>query len=309
MPNVNIFHNALSFNTKESGEGGGGLSIHVNGDTGGGGGETDPDKRLLDFIYRRLSGKLVLPEWPRSIYYPDQFDFGYSFRDQTELEELTLPDAIDGGVYDYFVTPYTFAGCEKLKKINNFPQNIYKIPDHCFDGCAFDSFEIPDSVTTIGGYAFQKCENLTSIEIPSGVTSLGEFAFNGTKIKVLDLRPCASKLTKNLHVSGMPNLEYLYLDGFTKDIKRIADLPKLKRLIIPEGVQHIGESTSSYAFQNTTVSNGLYLPSSITKIYANTFKSFSGKIYCNFSSGKVSGAPWGANSSNIYYNTPLPSEP
>lgn len=309
MPNVNIFHNALSFNTKESGEGGGGLSIHVNGDAGGGGGETDPDKRLLDFIYRRLSGKLVLTEWPRSVYSPYNPSFGSGFRDQKELEELTLPDAIEGGVYDYFYDAYTFNGCEKLKKINNFPQNIYKIPDHCFHGCAFDSFEIPDSVTVIGKYAFRGCENLTSIKIPSGVTSFGEYAFADTKIKVLDLRPCASKLTANLNVSAMPYLEYLYLNGFTKNIARLGDLPKLKRLIIPEGVKEIGTSTSSYAFQSTTVSNGLYLPSSITKIYANTFKNFTGEIYCDFSQGKVSGAPWGANSSNIHYNTPLPSEP
>lgn len=309
MANVNIFHNALSFNAKESGEGGGGLSIHVNGDAGGGGGETDPDKKLLDFIYHRLSGKLVLPEWPRSGNASDILAFGYGFRDQKELEELTLPDAIDGGVYDYFNNDYTFYGCEKLKKINNFPQNIYKFPTYCFGKCGFDSFEIPDSVTTIGNYAFAYCENLTSIQIPSGVTSFGEYAFAHTKIKVLDLRPCASKLTKNLNVSAMPNLEYLYLNGFTKNIARLGDLPKLKRLIIPEGVKEIGTSTSSYAFQSTTVSNGLYLPSSITKIYANTFKNFSGEIYCDFSSGKVSGAPWGANSSNIHYNTPLPSEP
>jgi len=36
---------------------------------------------------------------------------------------------------------------------------------------------LDDSVTGIGDYAFQFCENLTSIEIPSSVTSIGKCAF------------------------------------------------------------------------------------------------------------------------------------
>ena len=36
---------------------------------------------------------------------------------------------------------------------------------------------IPDSVTSIGGYAFEKCIGLTSVTIPSSVTSIREYAF------------------------------------------------------------------------------------------------------------------------------------
>ena len=52
------------------------------------------------------------------------------------------------------------------------------------------STTIPDSVTSIGDYAFRGCSSLTSIVIPDSVTSIGEFAFkdctNLSNIKLSD---------------------------------------------------------------------------------------------------------------------------
>ena len=38
---------------------------------------------------------------------------------------------------------------------------------------------IPNSVTSIGGYAFRGCSGLTSVTIPNSVTSIGDYAFSG----------------------------------------------------------------------------------------------------------------------------------
>ena len=40
------------------------------------------------------------------------------------------------------------------------------------------SIEIPDSVTSIGDYAFRCCSSLTSVVIPNSVTSIGDYAFS-----------------------------------------------------------------------------------------------------------------------------------
>ena len=46
-------------------------------------------------------------------------------------------------------------------------------------GKAETSFTIPDSVTSIGDYAFSYCTSLTSLTIPASVTSIGSGAFAG----------------------------------------------------------------------------------------------------------------------------------
>jgi hypothetical protein len=38
---------------------------------------------------------------------------------------------------------------------------------------------IPNSVTSIGSYAFDLCSSLTSVEIPNSVTSIANDAFRG----------------------------------------------------------------------------------------------------------------------------------
>ena len=51
-----------------------------------------------------------------------------------------------------------------------------------FSGCTgLTSITIPDSITSIGAYAFSGCTGLTSITIPNSVTSIVTYAFYGCK--------------------------------------------------------------------------------------------------------------------------------
>ena len=58
------------------------------------------------------------------------------------------------------------------------PNSITSIGDYAFYNCTgLTSITIPNSVTSIGGYAFRECSGLTNVVIGNSVTSIGEEAF------------------------------------------------------------------------------------------------------------------------------------
>ena len=66
------------------------------------------------------------------------------------------------------------AGCNNT----TIPNSVTSIGSYAFDGCSgLTSVTIPNSVTSIGDYAFYSCSGLTNITIPNSVTSIGDYAF------------------------------------------------------------------------------------------------------------------------------------
>ena len=96
-------------------------------------------------------------------------------------------------------------------------------------------------VTSIGDYAFTRCDSLTSITIPEGVTSIGEGAFYY----------CTS-LTSITISEGVISIGYY---AFT-------DCRSLTSITIPEGVKSIGY----YAFNGCSSLTSITIPNSVTSI-------------------------------------------
>ena len=70
------------------------------------------------------------------------------------------------------------AGC----KNTIIPNSVTSIGGYAFWGCSgLTSISIPNSVTSIGQCAFWNCSGLTSVSIGNGVTSIGNGAFVGCK--------------------------------------------------------------------------------------------------------------------------------
>ena len=70
-----------------------------------------------------------------------------------------------------------FFGCSSLTSIT-LPDSVTSIGSYAFYYCSsLTSITIPESVTSIGNYAFDGCSSLTSITLPDGVTSIEDYAF------------------------------------------------------------------------------------------------------------------------------------
>ena len=60
------------------------------------------------------------------------------------------------------------------------PDSVTSIGDFAFEDCSkLTNVTIPDSMTSIGSNAFYNCSGLTNVTIPDSVTSIGSAAFSG----------------------------------------------------------------------------------------------------------------------------------
>ena len=100
------------------------------------------------------------------------------------LTSITIPNSVTS------IGDGAFEDCNNLASITvNSNNNNYSSQDGVLFnknkttliqypmGNTRTSYTIPNSVTSIGGYAFYSCDNLTSITIPNSVTSIGDHAF------------------------------------------------------------------------------------------------------------------------------------
>ena len=126
------------------------------------------------------------------------------------------------------------------------------------------SYSIPNSVTSIGDFAFSSCKSLTSLTIPNSVTSIGDSAFLG----------CSSltSLTIPNSVTSIGSSAFYWCKSLTwltipDSVTSIGDsafywCESLTSLTIPDSVTSIGDRAFSACFSLTL----LTIPDSVSAI-------------------------------------------
>ena len=110
-----------------------------------------------------------------SVVIPDSVVYMWgSFRSCKSLAKVTLPKGIEK------IYVETFAFCSSLKEIV-LPEGLKEIDTAAFPYSGLESISIPDSVSSIGSYAFNGCKALKSVVIGNGVHIIEESAFANCK--------------------------------------------------------------------------------------------------------------------------------
>ena len=109
-----------------------------------------------------------------------------AFKDCTSLASITIPSSVTETGYCAFrgctsLTAINVAtGNQKYASVNGVLYNKDKTAIICYPAGKKDkNYNMPDSVTSMGVYAFSGCTNLTNITIPDSVTGIGDSAFSG----------------------------------------------------------------------------------------------------------------------------------
>lgn len=155
------------------------------------------------------------------------------------------------------------------------PESITEIKDNTFRGSSVTQVTIPNSVTSIGSYAFVGCSGLTSITIPNSVTSIGDYAFSGClEMTELRIEDSTDQLTFGLSVFGNCPLSTVYLG---RNFTYTSDSPfdgkySIHQLTIGNSVTSIGD----YAFYKCSGLSFISIPNSVTSIGSYAFAGCSG---------------------------------
>lgn len=114
-----------------------------------------------------------------------------------------IPATVMNGATTYTVTAlanYALQNKPSLTSVT-LPETVKKIGAHALRDTGITSMLIPNSVDTIGGFAFYGCTALTSVELGNGVKFIGIYTFHG----------CSNLQTVKIG-TGMIKMDYVFAD-------------------------------------------------------------------------------------------------
>ena len=122
---------------------------------------------------------------------------------------------------------------------------------------------IQPGVTSIGGYAFSECKNLTSITIPEGVTRIEDGVFSGCGLRSITIPKGVTSIGRYAFQECSSLTSITIPEGVTSiGIGAFSGCLDLMSITIPEGVTRIG----SRAFEGCSSLTNITIPEGVTSI-------------------------------------------
>jgi hypothetical protein len=231
-----------------------------------------------------VSGELTIPG---TVYYNGNAysvtSIGnYAFFCCEGLTSVTIPKSVTS------IGDHAFAGCTALQKINitdiaswcaiNFYDEssnpLFYAHRLYLNGTEVKELVIPETVTSIGKYAFCKYTDLNLLTIPNSVKSIGESAFYGCTGLTGVTIPNSVTEIGDCAFQSCTGLTGVTISNSVTEInsRTFQNCAGLKDMTIPNSVKSIG----TYAFYGCTGLTEVTIPNSVTSIGGSAFEGCSG---------------------------------
>ena len=239
----------------------------------------------------------------------------YAFGKNTTLTSVSIPETVTELEYSAFMgctslTAVTipsgltkagslgsgaFSGCSALTTVQ-FGSGLTSIPEALFESTGLRTITLPESVTSIGMWAFANCTKLEQVSFPASLTSIDGCAFeNCTALTAVTLPKRLTELGNDVfencsalksvwipksltNINGFGDgcfagctalTDITFETGITKIADHQFDGSPIKSITIPGTVTTIGSS----AFSDCANLTAIDLPTSVTQIDAYAFSS------------------------------------
>lgn len=147
---------------------------------------------------------------------------------------------------------------------------VVYIKNHAVEGCdGITSVEVPEGVTEIGVGVFKECTALQSVSLPNTLRSIGGYAFQGTKLVTVNI-PDEVERIGVYAFNNCLSLQSVKLPNGLKTIswRMFKDDTALTSVVIPNEIETIDKE----AFDGCQKLDGIKLPNTLTAIKDGAFR-------------------------------------
>ena len=187
---------------------------------------------------------------------------------KADITSVTISSGIThigANSFNYYYTNLTTA---------SIPETVTSIGQYAFYYCInLTTADLSDNITEIGDYAFYYCEKLDIPNFPHNIQTIGEAAFQYcldlTELTIPDsvtsIGPRAFSMCSNLETLDFPAGADLKFDTIPSGC--FNDCEKLTAITIPSGIK----SLDSYAFKGCTALSSVEIPATLEEIGGGAF--------------------------------------